>query len=214
MSYPREPWHLRGQLHLTAWRLPVDDLPVLPPRVLPVQLGRSALVGTAWVIYEPGGVLSCRELLAAVLVRAGARPQVSITHVWVDSEASLRGGRELWGMPKELASFRIDGAEYTAHTRAGELIARGTVRGGAVLPGRWPAVCTVAQQLAGQLAQTPARSTSRLRLIGIRWEFAPAGPLAWLTSARPLGSVSLLDFALRFGSRRGAGTSPPSQTLQ
>ena len=214
MSYPPEPWHLRGQLHLTAWRLPVDDLLALPPGVLPVQLGRSGLVGTAWAIYEPGGVLSYRELLAAVLVRAGARPQVSITHVWVDSEASLRGGRELWGIPKKLASFRIDGGVYTAYTQAGELIARGTVRGGTVLPGRWPAACTVAQQLAGKLARTPARSTSRLRLIASRWEFATEGPLAWLTAARSLGSVSLLDFALRFGSRRGVGTPPPSQTLQ
>ena len=205
MSYPPEPWQLRGQLHLTAWRVPVDDLPALPPGVLPVQLGRSGLVGTAWAIYEPGGVLSYRELLAAVLVRAGARPRVSITHVWVDSEASLRGGRELWGIPKELASFRIEGAGYTAYTPAGELIARATVRGGAVLPGRWPAACTVAQQLAGELAQTPARSTSRLCLIGSCWEFATEGPLAWLTAARPLGGVSLLDFALRFGPRRELG---------
>lgn len=208
MSYPPEPWHLRGQLHLTAWRLPVDELPALPPGVLPVQLGRSALVGTAWAIYEPGGVLSYRELLAAVLVRAGARPQVSITHVWVDSEASLRGGRELWGIPKELASFRIDGEGYTAYTPDGELIARGTVRGGAVLPGRWPAGCTVAQQLTGELALTPARCMSGLRLIGSRWEFATTGPLAWLTAARPLGSISLHDFVLRFGPRRDLG--PPS----
>ncbi len=205
VSYPPEPWHLRGQLHLTAWRVPVEDLPALPPGVLPVQLGGSALVGTAWAIYEPGGVLSYRELLAVVLVRAGARPQVSITHAWVDSEASLHGGRELWGIPKELASFRINGPEYTAYTQAHELIARGRVRGGAVLPGRWPAGCTVAQQLTGELAQMPARSTSRLRLIGSRWEFAAAGPLAWLTAARPLGGISLLDFVLRFGPRRGFG---------
>lgn len=207
MSYPPEPWHLRGQLHLTAWRVSVDDLPALPPGVLPVRLGRSALVGTAWAIYEPGGVLSYRELLAAVLVHAGARPRVSITHAWVDSEASLRGGRELWGIPKELASFQIEGAEYTAHTQGGEPIACGTVRGGAVLPGRWPAGCTAAQQLAGELAQTPARSRSGLRLVGSRWEFATAGPLAWLTAARPLGSIFLLDFALRFGPRRDLGSA-------
>ena len=219
MSYPPEPWDLRGQLHLTVWRLPVADLPALAPGLVPVRLGGRALVSTAWVVYEPGGVLTYRELLVAVPVWHGPRMRTSITGIWVDSAPSLRGGRELWGMPKELARFDFAGPRFAASTPDGAPIARGSVTPRAGLPGRWPARYTVvqdgenqdagsqngpiqdgrAQDPAGKLVVTPVRSSAALRLAHTEWEFAPDGPLAWLAGGRPLLSASLRDFRLRFG---------------
>ena len=198
MSYPPEPWHLRGQMHLTVWRMPIAGLPALPPGLAPVRLGGCALVGTAWVVYEPGGVLSYRELLVAVLVWHGARLRASITDIWVDSAPSLQGGRKLWGIPKELATFDVAGSHFTASAPDGRPIARGTVTPRAGLPGRWPARYTVVQGV-GELAVTPVRSRAALRLTHASWEFALDGPLAWLTTARPLLSTSLRDFRLSFG---------------
>lgn len=200
MIYPRAPWDLRGRLHLTLWRVPVAELPALPAELRPVQVGASALVGTAWVIYQPGGVLHYRELLAAVLVRHRHAPRLSITDIWVDSEPALRGGRELWGIPKEPATFQLAGGDLSASTPEGSPIARGRVTPVAALPGRWPARCTVAQQLAGTMAQTPVHSTARLQLTRASWDFPPDGPLGWLVGARALVSVSLQDFRLRFGA--------------
>jgi hypothetical protein len=101
-------------MHVSVWSVPVADLPALPPElhgaVRVLRLGRRAFVGTAWVDYRPGGDLSYRELLSAVLVRAGWRPRVTITHIWVDSVASRDGGRELWGIPKDLAELHLPGA--------------------------------------------------------------------------------------------------------
>jgi hypothetical protein len=57
----------------------------------------------------------------------------------------------------------------------------------------------VAQQRAGELMFIPVRCTSKLRLIQIKWEFSPDGPLRWLADARPAFSTSLRDFTLRFG---------------
>ncbi len=203
MTYPPEPWDLRGRLHLTVWHVPVTALPALPPGVRPVRLGAAALVGTAWVDYRPGGVLSYQELLAAVLVRGrGAHPEVSITNIWVDSDASRRGGRALWGIPKQLAIFDFDGPRFAATQPGGAPIAHGTVRPGVAVPGRWPARYTVVQASEGALARTPVRSTAGLRHARARWEFAADGPLGWLAAARPLVSVSLADFRLRFGPRR------------
>ncbi len=214
MSYPPEPWDLRGQLHLTVWWLPIADLPALPPGLAPVRLGGHALVSAAWVDYEPGGVLSYRELLVAVLVWHGTRLRVSITDIWVDRVPSLRGGRELWGIPKELARFDFAGTRYAASTPDGAAIARGTVTPRTGLPGRWPARYTVVQDVraqsvgvqdrgvqdpADELAVTPVRSSAALQVTRAEWEFAPDGPLAWLAGARPLLSASLRDFRLRFG---------------
>ena len=214
MSYPPEPWYLRGQLHLTVWRMPLAGLPALPPGLAPVRLGGCALVGTAWVVYEPGGVLSYRELLVAVPVWHGRLLRASITDIWVDSAPSLRGGRELWGIPKELATFDFAGPRFAASTPDGAPIARGTVAPRAGLPGRWPARYAVVQNVgvqnigakdagaqypAGELAVTPVHSRAALRLTSADWEFAPDGLLGWLTGGRPLLSASLRDFRLRFG---------------
>lgn len=206
-AYPPEPWDLRGQLHLTLWRVPVAQVPALRTGLEPVRLGGTALVGTAWVIYEPGGVLSYRELLAGVLAHQQGRPMVTLTDVWVDSAASLRGGRELWGIPKQSASFPIDGDTCAAVQAGGATIARAAVRPVGALPWRWRGGYTVAQSRAGQLLLIPVRCTARVRLIRLRWQFAPGGPLAWLSGARPVCSVSLRDFTLRFGPARCA---PPS----
>lgn len=114
MSYPPSPWSLRGRMHVSVWAVPVADLPALPPdlagAVRVLRLGRRGLVGTAWVDYRPGGDLSYRELLCAVLTRTGWRPRVTITHIWVDSAASRDGGRALWGIPKDLADLTLPAA--------------------------------------------------------------------------------------------------------
>jgi hypothetical protein len=164
-----------------------------------VRAGGTALVGTAWAIYEPGGVLSYRELLVAVLAHRDGRPLVTITDIWVDSAPSLHGGRELWGIPKQWASFHVDGATCAAVNADGELIASAAVRPIGALPGSWRVDYTVAQRRVGELMLIPVRCSSRVRLIRIRWEFAPGGPLGWLADARPAFSISLRDFALRFG---------------
>ncbi len=201
MSYPPEPWDLRGQLHLTVWRMPLADLPALPPGLSPVRLGSCALVGTAWVAYEPGGMLSYWELLVAVLVWHGRRLRVLITDIWVDSVPSLRGGRELWGIPKELATFDFAGQRFVASTLDGAPIARGMVTPRVGLPGRWPARYSVVQdgETPGDLAVTPVRGSAALRLTHATWEFAPDGPLDWLAGTGPVLSASLRDFRLRFG---------------
>jgi hypothetical protein len=200
-GYPPEPWELQGQLHLTVWRVPSAHLPRLSAGLKPVRAGGTALVATSWGIYEPGGVLSYRELLVAVLACRGARPLVTTTDIWVDSIPSLHGGRELWGIPKQRASFHVHGTSCAAVNVDGELIASSTVRPVGALPGRYRGRCTVAQQRAGELMFIPVRCTSKVRLIQISWEFAPGGPLGWLADARPAFSASLRDFTLCFGRR-------------
>ena len=151
------------------------------------------------MIYEPGGVLSYRELLVAVLAHRGKRPLATITDIWVDSAPSLHGGRELWGIPKQRASFRIDGATCGAVNADSELIASAAVRPIGGLPGRWRGGYTVAQQRAGELVLIPVRATSGVRLIRISWEFAPGGPRGGLTSARAGFSPARRYFTLRGG---------------
>lgn len=108
MTYPAEPWHLEGQMHVSLWLAPRAAIPQdLPPGTRPVTIAGRCPVGTAVVLYEADSVLRYTELLCAVLVRRRARVMPWITEIWVDSPPSRDGGRALWGIPKELASFGV-----------------------------------------------------------------------------------------------------------
>jgi hypothetical protein len=75
MAFPPAPWRLHGELIL-----------------IPAPRGAIMLAD-----YQ-GGTLAYHEL---IVFRPGAR----VAHIYVDSPESMRGGREIWKLPKELAEF-------------------------------------------------------------------------------------------------------------
>jgi hypothetical protein len=196
--YPPEPWHLRGRMYLSVFGVPRATLPPLPAGVRPVTVAGRAIVGAAWVRYEPGGTLSYRELLSAVLVR-GRGLGVTIVDIWVDDVRSRDGGRELWGIPKELAriSMERDGAVGAA----GAPIAEARIRARR-WPGTWPFAFTVIQEYGGGLRRSPVRGRAAAGAAVARWQVEPEGPLGYLAGRKPVWSVALHDFRLRFGRRR------------
>jgi Acetoacetate decarboxylase (ADC) len=194
-------------MHLSIWSLPAARLPRLPDdlatTVHPVVVGGRGLVGTAWVEYQPGGVLQYRELLSAVLVRHRARPAVSIVDIWVDSPASRDGGRELWGIPKELADLTIETAGggttgARALTEVGP-IAQASISPGRRSPGRWPIRLSVIQLLGGQVKVTPVRGWTSIQRAKAAWQVEPTGPLSELGGRAPLLTLTLRDFRILFG---------------
>lgn len=201
MSYPPQPWRLCGDLHASVFLVPVAEVPVeVRPGWRPVRLGRFAIVGTAWVSYRPGGMLSYDELMSTVLVRRDWRVLPTITHIWVDSAISRDGGRALWGIPKQLATFAFAGSRFAAHDDKGE-IAAGTVAQWFSFPGRWPVGGWVVQRLAGAAKITPVRAWGRVALSRASFVADPHGPLAFLAGRRPVLSFSLLEFRMTFGRR-------------
>lgn len=208
--YPPEPWHLRGQMYGALWRLPRSQVPgPLPAGVRPLITAGTAWVATAWVDYQEGGVLAYRELLAAVLGRVGAVPTVTITRIWVDDPRSLAGGRELWGIPKQLARFDIDhdsgltAAAYECGDVGGDVggdeLARGEFRPAVTLPGRVPLRATFVQQHPGGRRRTRATMVARLQLGRATLRVRRSSPLAFVAGARPVAGFAARDFRLVFG---------------
>jgi len=183
-GYPQSPWSLRGQLFLSLWRV------------------GHRLVGTAFVDYQEGSELTYAELLRATPTRVGRRLAVTITGIWVDSPASRDGGRALWAIPKDLADFTLKhGPEFGGEARDehGSLASAEFVAGRG-LPGRLPFRSRTAQPRGeGAAVLAPMAGTARVRHARARWDFPPDGPFADLCGRRPLTSVVLEDFALRFG---------------
>ena len=93
MSHPAPPWHLNG------------EFVIVPALVKPRALGGVLLANYT------SGTLAYRELI--VFERATRRGMV-ISHIYVDDEQSMRGGREIWGLPKELATFAYGPTRFEA----------------------------------------------------------------------------------------------------
>lgn len=201
VTYPAAPWHIAGSLWLTLFRLrePVDEL------------RPAGVYGAAFVSYEEGSPLTYSELLVARPVSTDEHGRrVTITDIWVDSPASVAGGRELWAIPKGLCDFTLDAThtgplsttEWSA-TAGRTPIARARFRdvsraalrlsfkGGTWQPGiedTHGAERTAT--LVGSSKALPARA---------HWDIDPAGPLGWLSGARQLASFRQAAFRMSFG---------------
>jgi Acetoacetate decarboxylase (ADC) len=200
-AYPPPPWHMVGQLWLSVFRLrePVDEL------------RPAGVYGAAFVSYEPGSPLTYSELLVARPVSTEEHGRrVSVTDIWVDSPASVAGGRELWAIPKGLCDFSLDTfrrgplstTEWSAalgrHPIAGASfwdVSRASVR----LPfkaGTWqPGI----EDTDGQQRIATLRGSSRTLPCRGRWDFAADGPLGWLRRGRQLASFRMADFRMAVG---------------
>ncbi|WP_411698297.1 acetoacetate decarboxylase family protein [Conyzicola sp.] len=202
--YPPEPWFLGGSLLVSAFLLPVADLP-RPFQALPmIRIGRRAVVGVVFANYAPGGVLAYDELLVATPVVVRGRPRITIPQIWVDSPQSLAGGRALWGIPKRLATFdamrTADAASVSAHT-TGPIAALSARFGRAILPGSPRLPLPIEQRGAGGRIVSHNWAAGRVTALHASWTFAPDGPLGYLHGRRPLASFALRDAAIVFGQR-------------
>lgn len=107
-EFPPAPWQLRGEFYAVGGLMPIARARAFVPDDLEIVsvLPGMTLSALAVARYTEGSVLTYSELLIApALVRSGDATGGWISHIYVDDEASVRGGREIWGLPKELATF-------------------------------------------------------------------------------------------------------------
>lgn len=197
--YPPPPWRLRGTVQAALWRVPRETLPgPLPDGARPLGWGRNALLATVRADWQAGGDLAYGEMVVAVPVRLGRRLGVTITAAWVDSPASLAGGRALWAIPKRLGRFETEDGR-TMLTDAQVLVAAFTDQPGRTLPLRVPVPLLVLQPDGADIRTTRATATGRPGVGGPSWEFPAEGPLGLLAGRRPFLTVTLADAEARFG---------------
>jgi len=93
VSHPPPPWHLNGEL------------------VVVPALTAARGVGGVMLAHYTSGTLAYHELI--VFSHLTPRGMV-VSHIYVDDEQSMAGGREIWGLPKELAEFAYGRGVFTA----------------------------------------------------------------------------------------------------
>lgn len=110
-GYPPPPWHLRGWGVQTLHAVPLSRARRYVPEALPIQrISPRHTLGTLFFASYESGTLRYRELLIGIALVRLRGPRFCIPRLWVDSEASLQGGREIWHLRKELAAFDLRGS--------------------------------------------------------------------------------------------------------
>ncbi|WP_203338413.1 acetoacetate decarboxylase family protein [Nocardioides limicola] len=197
-AYPPAPWLMHGSMWLSVFRLPVAADERHP----------AGIYGAALVDYVSPSPLEYGELLVARAGRRGRKRVVTITDIWVDSPASLAGGRELWAIPKELCDFEQERRSRGPLTQAswsavahGEPIVTAEFSDVSKLALRTPFKGYVEQPGIPEhpeLAHVVMGGSAKALPCRAQWTFTPDGPLGFLGSARQLGSFRMTNFRLRF----------------
>jgi acetoacetate decarboxylase len=165
--------------------------------------------GVALVDYREPSPLTYGELLLARTTknRAG-KGAVTITDIWVDSPASMAGGRELWAIPKELCDFDLDSSHrgplssthWTASLERRPIVEASFTDVSRMAP-RVPFTGLVEQPGIAEhpdVADVTMKGTAKALPCRARWSFAEDGPLGFMSQARQLGSFRMSGFRLHF----------------
>jgi acetoacetate decarboxylase len=114
--YPPPPYLYRGATAIIASYEadPAAIAGLLPPGVSPLE---DPPVCLAWVVHYPFSTLGVyNEAIMLVRVSFEGQPYTFCPFIYVDNDAALACGRELWGFPKKFASMgyarRVAGAPF------------------------------------------------------------------------------------------------------
>ena len=106
--YPSAPWNLYGEALQSLHLIDVARAQAFVPpdlEIITVLPGKT-LGGLYFSTYEGKSTLKYHELIVvAALVRYNGTLGAWISHIYVDHSESMLGGRNIWGLPKELADF-------------------------------------------------------------------------------------------------------------
>lgn len=158
---------------------------VVPERlaVVPILPGRA--LGLVYLAaYTAGSTLEYHELIVIpALVRHRHRLGAWISHIYVDDQRSVAGGRAIWGLPKQLAQFHWPADPAAIEVRQnGRVLCRLQAAAGLPalpLPVRAPAF----GRRGDELLWLCGRGSARLAPIRGRLDVPAGSPLAELPLA-------------------------------
>ncbi|MGH8517580.1 MAG: acetoacetate decarboxylase family protein [Panacagrimonas sp.] len=204
------PWDLAGQGYIFALWMPQDVLDhrsFVPPQT--PRAGRGRLAFAMYVDYANSDVGPYHELLyiPGKLRFAPDDARLSITRIFVSSEASVLNGRLNWGIPKDRCDFDVRYGEKSDHVELrgddGRAFAELDIEPfGPRLPApmKWTprAWRTLSQVREGSRFTYVPQASGRFRLARVRsWRF-DASMFPDLARGRVLAAMKITDFHMRF----------------
>lgn len=211
MTYPPAPWRLEGYAIQTLHWVDVDQTaPFVPPELEIVSLlpGKT-LAGIYLSTYEAGSVLKYNELIVVpAFVRYQKHTGAWISHIYVDNEDSVAGGREIWGLPKEIAEFSWNHlGKVSVRQNQCELCQLDYKKGMLSLSTWWQQglTGTAFGSLGSELLCFQAQFKSQIGLLTANLEIPQQSPFAALNLGQPWLTVNLPNLELVAGVPQSLG---------
>lgn len=186
MSYPSPPWQLNGCFLQSLQPLAVEDVRSLIPAPLEIVsiFPGKTLGGIYLSFYDDTSILSYSELVVVpAIVRYRNRFGVWISHIYVDNSDSVAGGREIWGLPKELAAFSWE--KHGVTVRAGDRLLCRLHHQSPSFGLRFPLTLSSFGQIDNRFVGFESQFSARFSLISGHLEVPLASPFSHLGLARP-----------------------------
>jgi len=201
MTYPPAPWHTHGRAFVQPYLVDASRLR-LPPGFAPVTVAGRAIGVLGLVEYTPPSPLTYAELvwmpcMVAVPTADRTARGYFVDKMYVDSPASLAGGREIWALPKQLARFQLGEREAIVDTEDGaHLVLELAHRGPAA---RAPIGGATVQAAAEAIVRFRGSGNARVGSARMRVREARGldGWMGWAGARRlPALGIGLRDFAI------------------
>ena len=188
---PGETWIVEGPKG-TVFSQHLFDIDAVRPfvpqglRIVPVLPGKTPGF-VCLTYYGPGSSVEYHELtVMSALVAFGATVGLWVSHIYVDSEPSQKAGLEIFGLPKQMATFEWEGgcpglAKVSQDGRPVMTIEYGRP----AFAVRFPVFGRALSVREGEVIFSRHRLSARYGFAQMQYHIPPESPLAPLNIGRP-----------------------------
>ena len=209
MPYPQAPWTLQGHAIQTLHLVNIDQVrPLIPLELEIISVWPGKTLASVYLSnYGSGSVLEYSELIVVpALINYQRKIGAWISHIYVDNADSVAGGREIWGLPKELAKFTWEQGKYvTVHQENQKLCSFKYNQQSLAWKQRLSASSFSAK--GADLLIFPAEFESLLGLIGSKLEIPAESPFFGIGLGQPWLTVRCEQMSLRVDAPKVVGQS-------
>ncbi|MBD2340099.1 acetoacetate decarboxylase family protein [Calothrix sp. FACHB-156] len=207
MSYPQAPWILQGNAVQTLHLVNVEQVRSLVPSELEIiSVWPGKTVASVYLsYYGSNSVLEYSELIVVpAVVSYQGKIGGWVSHIYVDHVDSVAGGREIWGLPKQLADFEWQ-AEKSVTVRQGNRKLCTLNYTQQSLAWRQSLGASGFSAMGADLLVFSAEFESRLGLISSQLEVPRESPFARIGLGQPFLTTSYQNLSLKVSAPKVVG---------
>ncbi|AVH66902.1 acetoacetate decarboxylase family protein [Nostoc sp. 'Peltigera membranacea cyanobiont' N6] len=207
MPYPQAPWILKGYAIQTLHLVNIDLVrPLIPLELEIISVCPGKTLASVYLSnYGSGSALEYSELIIApALVNYQRKIGGWISHIYVDNADSVAGGREIWGLPKEIAEFTWEQGEHVTVDRGNQKLCSFKYNRQS-LAWRQGLSASCFSAKGADLLIFPTKFESVLGLIGSNLEIPTESPFSGIGLGQPWLTVRCEQMSLRVAAPKVVG---------
>jgi len=189
MTYPQAPWTLQGYSIQSLQPVDIEQVrPAIPTELEIISVFPGKTLGGVYIAsYDTGSSLLYNELIVVgALVRYANQVGAWVSHIYVDNPDSVAGGREIWGLPKQLAQFTWEqGSQKRVSVYQGNQLLCRFEYGWQIPAWRQPLEVTSFSTLDANLLSFEARASANFSLLRAELQVPSGSPFHHLNLAHP-----------------------------